>query len=118
MGTNVRFEPSGKVWGAKHSMSLLDAAQRAGVPIRTRCSGKAGCLMCKVQVSAEKEGLIGEPTLAESSKLGIDSATGLRLSCQTLLTGNPGTVTVEVPEDPLKAVIRRKLAEQEEDSLW
>lgn len=74
--------------------------------------------MCKVQVSTDKEGLIGEPTLAESSKLGIHSATGLRLSCQTLLTGNPGTVTVEVPEDPLKAIIRRKLAEQEEDSLW
>ncbi|MBG9736056.1 2Fe-2S iron-sulfur cluster-binding protein [Paenibacillus alvei] len=118
MGTIVRFEPSGKVWEVKRSMTVLDAARRAGVAIRTRCSGKAGCLLCKVNVAIDVDGILGEPTLAECNKLGISSPQGLRLSCQTLLTGKTGTVTVEVPEDPLKELIRRKLAEQEEDRLW
>lgn len=114
----MRFEPSGKVWEVKRSMTVLDAARRAGVAIRTRCSGKAGCLLCKVNVAIDVDGILGEPTLAECNKLGISSPQGLRLSCQTLLTGKTGTVTVEVPENPLKELIRRKLAEQEEDRLW
>lgn len=119
MGTIVRFDPSGVVWEAKHAITVLEAARRAGVPIRTRCSGKAGCLMCKINVTAADNRNVGAPTLAEQHKLGIDTVEGLRLACQVRLTGKQGSITVGVPLDPLKALVKQKLQEQkEDDKLW
>ncbi|MCE5169573.1 (2Fe-2S)-binding protein [Paenibacillus profundus] len=118
MGTRVRFEPQGIEIEMKHAVSLLDAARRAGVPVRTRCDGKAGCLMCKVDVEGD-ERLLTPPSPPEMRKLGVDSTQGLRLACQVRVSGQEGAITVTVPEDPLKALVRRQLAEQQnDDSLW
>ncbi|MCY9517129.1 2Fe-2S iron-sulfur cluster-binding protein [Paenibacillus apiarius] len=118
MGTRVRFEPQGIEIEIKHAVSLLDAARRAGVSVRTRCGGKAGCLMCKVNVDGE-ERVLTPPSSPEQRKLGVVSTQGLRLACQVRVSGQEGLITVTVPEDPLKALVRRQLAERHnDDSLW
>ncbi|RKP57068.1 ferredoxin [Cohnella endophytica] len=112
----VTFLPDGRSVSVRTGTTLLDASRRAGVSIRTRCGGVAGCLMCKVCVSDDQAASLHPPTTAESYKLGASLLDeGTRLSCQSRIKGD---VTVTVPEDPLKAAIRKKLAEQQEDDWW
>ncbi|MFB9277237.1 2Fe-2S iron-sulfur cluster-binding protein [Cohnella cellulosilytica] len=111
----VRFEPDGRSASVRPGSTLLEASRRAGVSIRTRCGGVAGCLMCKVNVPDEQAAFLSPPTQAEIRKLGSLLSQGVRLSCQARAQGD---VVVAVPEDPLKAAIRKKLAEQQEDDWW
>lgn len=110
----VRFEPEGRSADVRAGTTILAASRQAGVAIRTRCGGVTGCLMCKVKVSdAKAVSPVGE---AERRKMGDASSSGVRLSCQTKVLGD---VAVEVPEDPLKAAVRRQLERQkEEEGLW
>jgi ferredoxin len=71
--------------------------------------------MCKVHIADDQAGRLRPPTPAETRKLGHLLSEGMRLSCQARTSGD---VTVTVPEDPLKAAIRKKLAEQQEDDWW
>ncbi|MGZ9586896.1 2Fe-2S iron-sulfur cluster-binding protein [Paenibacillus marinisediminis] len=112
----VRFLPGEQVVEAKAGRSLLDLAQQSRIPIRTRCLGKAGCLMCKVDVQGEG---IMPPSDAERRKLGITKSNGLRLACQAKInTSGPCDLIVTIPEDPLKAAVRKQLEQQEDDRLW
>lgn len=118
MGTRVTFMPAGKVIDVVRPTTILAAARQAGAAVRTRCGGKAGCLLCKVNVSGDAHAVTA-PTPPEVRKMGMEETLGARLACQVRLTGRTGSVTVDVPEDPLKALIRRKLEEQrDEDALW
>jgi 2Fe-2S ferredoxin len=100
----ITFLPDGKQVTLSYPSSILTAASKAGVKISQRCGGKAGCLMCKVTV---EEGSIVSPiNQKEKLKLGSLVERGVRLACQTQAIGD---VTVNVPEDPLKALIRAKL---------
>ncbi|BCG59933.1 2Fe-2S iron-sulfur cluster-binding protein [Paenibacillus sp. URB8-2] len=114
----VIFLPEGQQTEAARGLSLLEAARKAGVKIATRCGGKAGCLMCKVKIDAEEEGAVKPPGDAERRKLGSQLHEGVRLACQAEVWGD---VHVTVPEDPLKAAVRRRLEEARrgrEDELW
>ncbi|THF78362.1 2Fe-2S iron-sulfur cluster-binding protein [Cohnella fermenti] len=111
----VAFLPNGPTAAVRAGTSLLDAARRAGVPVRTRCGGVAGCLMCKVRIEPETAGGLNRPTAPEERKLGPLLDEGMRLSCQARVRGD---VALTVPEDPLKAAIRRRLLEQQEEDLW
>lgn len=111
----VTFLPENRSVSVRPGTTLLDASRRARVNIRTRCGGVAGCLMCKVNVSSEQAQFLQPPTDAETHKLGSLLEEGVRLSCQARTRGN---VTVSIPEDPLKAAIRKKLAEQQEEDDW
>ncbi|CAH1221280.1 Na(+)-translocating NADH-quinone reductase subunit F [Paenibacillus plantiphilus] len=113
MNAEITFLPSGRKAVVRAGTSVLDAARRAGVPIRTRCDGKAACLMCKVTTSGEG---LSPPNENERRKLaGLDES-GMRLACQTKVTGR---AVVEIPEDPLRAAVRQQLMRQaEEDKLW
>ncbi|GAC41872.1 2Fe-2S iron-sulfur cluster-binding protein [Paenibacillus popilliae] len=118
MGTRVTFTSAGKVIDVVRAATILAAARQAGVAVRTRCGGKAGCLLCKVNVSGDAHAVTA-PTPPEVRKMGIKETLGARLACQVRLNGRTGSVTVEVPEDPLIALVRRKLEEQRgESSLW
>ncbi|MFD0670432.1 2Fe-2S iron-sulfur cluster-binding protein [Cohnella sp. GCM10027633] len=108
----VTFLPARKTVEARPGTSLLDASKRANAGVRTRCGGVAGCLMCKVNVAPDQARFLTPPTNAEVRKLGPLLDAGMRLSCQARVVGD---VSVTVPEDPLKAAIRKKLEEQEED---
>jgi uncharacterized 2Fe-2S/4Fe-4S cluster protein (DUF4445 family) len=107
----VTFKPDNRSVSVRPGTTLLDASRRARVNIRTRCGGVAGCLMCKVNVTEEQAAYLQAPTEAETYKLGSLLEEGVRLSCQARVKGN---VTVTIPEDPLKAAIRKQLAEQKQ----
>lgn len=106
MDYEVTFQPEGKKIKVRPNTHVLDAARRAGVRIPTRCGGKMGCLMCKVHIEKNDKSNCIPPTEAERRKLGSLIDQGTRLSCQTIVTGN---LVVSVPEDPLKAAVRKKL---------
>ena len=106
----IHFLPEDKTIDVKDGISLLEAARRAGVPVRTRCGGVMGCLMCKVRIIRGDQ--LAPPRPNEERKLGSLIRDGIRLSCQTRCRG---LVIAEVPEDPLKAAIRRQLALQKEE---
>ncbi|MBW5446651.1 2Fe-2S iron-sulfur cluster binding domain-containing protein [Cohnella sp. CFH 77786] len=113
----VTFLPDGRHAEVRPGTTLLDASRRARVPIRTRCDGQASCLMCKVNVPSDQASALQEPGPAETRKIGPLLQEGVRLSCQARVQAD---VTVFVPEDPLKAAIRKKMEEQqrERDELW
>lgn len=112
------FQPTGQSALVSRGTTLLEAARKAGVNLPTRCGGKAGCLMCKVTVSPEQAAGIRPPGDIERRKLGSAVEQGQRLACQAAVWDD---VIVQVPEDPLKAAIRRKLEAArrgEDDMLW
>lgn len=112
----LTFMPEERQIHVKNGVSVLNAARMHRIPIRTRCNGQASCLMCKVIVSnaADSAGL-SEPSAREQHKLGSLLDQGIRLACQAIVRGD---ATVTVPEDPLKAVIRARLAQQEQEDIW
>ncbi|RUS48163.1 2Fe-2S iron-sulfur cluster-binding protein [Cohnella sp. AR92] len=111
----VTFLPDNRTITVRPGISLLEASRKANVAVRTRCGGVAGCLMCKVHVDEDCATRLSVPTVQEQRKLGTLLENGTRLSCQAKVRGD---VVVTVPEDPLKAAIRRRLAEQAEEDLW
>ncbi|UQZ32420.1 ferredoxin [Paenibacillus sp. PK3_47] len=117
-GLTVIFQPDGRKAVVPQGISLLEAARKAGVVLPTRCGGKAGCLMCKVNVDKEFAGAVRPPGDNERRKLGSMLESGTRLACQTAVLNN---LTVSVPEDPLKAAVRRRLEAArrgEAEELW
>lgn len=113
----VTFLPDGRSVDVRPGITLLEASRRARVSIRTRCNGLASCLMCKVEVPPDQASALQEPSVAEQRKIGSLLPEGIRLSCQARVRAD---VTVTVPEDPLKAAIRKQLELQrkERDELW
>ncbi|MCL6602396.1 MAG: 2Fe-2S iron-sulfur cluster binding domain-containing protein [Paenibacillus sp.] len=117
-GLTVVFQPEGRKAVVPHGVTILEAARKAGVVITTRCGGKAGCLMCKVKVEGQEAAAVRPAGEAERRKLGSLLHNGVRLACQTAVWED---VTVIIPEDPLKAAVRRKLEAArngEEEELW
>ncbi len=106
----ITFLPDGKKIQVRPGTTLLDAGRRARVQIRTRCGGKAACLMCKVKV--ENQSGLAPMNPNERNKLGEQASAGYRLACQAIVRG---AVEVLLPEDSLKAAIRAQLAKQQED---
>ncbi|WP_340024450.1 2Fe-2S iron-sulfur cluster-binding protein [Paenibacillus sp. FSL K6-1096] len=117
-GATVTFLPDNRSISVKTGVSLLEAVRRAGIVLPTRCGGKAGCLMCKVSVEGGEAAALRPPGDAERRKLGSLLEKGVRLACQATVQGD---VCVHIPEDPLKAAVRRRLEAArrgEADELW
>ena len=113
MKADITFLPSGRTVTVRTGTTVLDASRRAGVPIRTRCDGKASCLMCKVM---PRSGGLTPLNGNERLKLAGLDREGIRLACQARIVGK---TAVEVPEDPLRAAVRQQLMRQaEDDKLW
>ncbi|MEK4511586.1 2Fe-2S iron-sulfur cluster binding domain-containing protein [Paenibacillus anaericanus] len=116
MEYQIKFIPQGRTLKVRPGTSVLRAAREARVFISTRCDGHAGCLMCKVEVEPEHESALTPPSDAELRKLGPLLDQGIRLACQAQICGS---AEVRLPEDPLKAAIRKQLERQKEnDDLW
>jgi uncharacterized 2Fe-2S/4Fe-4S cluster protein (DUF4445 family) len=117
METSIIFEPIGRTVKVRPGTTVLLAAQQNRVHIPTRCSGLASCLMCKIKTKPEQAEALSACTPAEERKLGPLLKEGIRLACQAQIIGN---AVVTVPEDPLKAAIRKQLEAQknQDDSLW
>jgi ferredoxin, 2Fe-2S len=106
----VHFYPDHRKIQVRSGTTLLDASTKARVLIRTRCGGKAACLMCKVII--EDQSGLSPIKLNEELKLGELVESGYRLACQACVVGD---THVTIPEDPLKAAVRALLAKQRED---
>ena len=102
----ITFLPHGKTFTARTGESILEAARNARIVIRSRCSGNASCLQCKVYVQ-EQSGLSPMQNKERQKLAGADIA--VRLACQAHIQGD---VNIEIPEDPLKKAIREQLARQ------
>ncbi|MDF2671300.1 MAG: ferredoxin [Paenibacillus sp.] len=114
MTVEITFLPNNKKIAVKPGTTILEAAGKARIQIRSRCGGNASCLMCKVTVG--DSALLQPITENEARKLGDLAEQHIRLACQARVTGD---VTVIIPEDPLRAAVRAQLAkQQEEDKLW
>lgn len=88
--------------------TILRAARQGHVALRHKCGGNASCTTCKVTI--EDQTGISNPKQKEINRLGeAEIEKGVRLSCQTVVYG---TVSVDIPEDPLKARVRALLEEQ------
>ncbi|WP_256706562.1 2Fe-2S iron-sulfur cluster-binding protein [Paenibacillus sp. FSL R7-0337] len=113
----VTFLPEQRTASVKPGISLLEAVRKAGIVLPTRCGGKAGCMMCKVSVE-NSDGALRPPAEAEKRKLGSLLDEGVRLACQAAVWSD---VRVHIPEDPLKAAVRRRLEAArrgEAEELW
>lgn len=109
MTAEITFLPDGQTVRVRPGTTVLEAGRRARVPIRTRCGGRAACLMCKIIVQ-DQTGL-SPLNRQEVLKLGSLHEAGYRLACQARIIGK---TAVTLPEDPLKAAIRAQLAKQKE----
>ncbi|MDO3409598.1 2Fe-2S iron-sulfur cluster binding domain-containing protein [Saccharibacillus sp. CPCC 101409] len=112
----VLFLPAGITVEVQAGTTLLAAARRAKVHLPVRCEGKMGCLMCKLQIVSDPPGVL-PPAEGERRKLGASINGGTRLACQARVCGS---VSAEVPEDPLKRAVRLQLERkpQEEDDFF
>lgn len=88
----VIFEPLGKRVYVLAGTKLMEAVARAGIALDMPCGGEGVCGKCRVVV---RRGA-GEPNAAEQSALTAEElARGVRLACQSLVSG---PMTVEIPE--------------------
>lgn len=91
--TTLTVLPSGKSYDVAAGISLLQALQSVGEPIRTQCGGGARCEACHVAVTVGRKSLsrIGRE---ENDKLDAMVGVGAnsRLACQALLGEEAVTV--------------------------
>ncbi|HEY0828959.1 MAG TPA: 2Fe-2S iron-sulfur cluster-binding protein [Bacilli bacterium] len=106
----VTFVPAHKAIRIRPGTTVMDAGSKTRVHIRSRCGGKAQCLMCKVIIEDQRG--VRPMEADEENKLGHLAENSYRLACQTRVIGD---VTVRVPDDPLKEAIRMQLAKQREE---
>ncbi|GDX78637.1 hypothetical protein LBMAG42_04480 [Deltaproteobacteria bacterium] len=78
----VTFEDLGRSFEAEPGGTLLDLAEREGVPMEAACGGFAGCNTCRVRLIA---GALGPEDEAEAPFL---DAPGQRLACQARIVAD------------------------------
>jgi len=90
----ITFQPDSKTVKVKDGETLLDAAQRAEIPLNASCNGKGACGKCKLIVDSGKTK--SEPTAlltpAEKEKKYV-------LACKTTVHGD---VSVRIPEETIE----------------
>ncbi|HUS89665.1 MAG TPA: 2Fe-2S iron-sulfur cluster-binding protein, partial [Desulfosporosinus sp.] len=87
----IKFMPENRIIEADYGTSLLKAAARAEIYIKSGCGGKGTCGACKVVV------LSGEPLVTGTGNLTSEQiSAGVRLACQTMIQGD---LTIEVPPE-------------------
>ncbi len=83
----IRVEGREQPVASTPAVSLLVLLQRAEVPIRTVCGGRAQCGRCLIQV-LEGEERMNRPGAAEAVRLkALEAGPGYRLACQSYLRG-------------------------------
>ncbi len=105
---NVDFEPLGRRLRVDRGISILTAAQQAGVGLVSICGGKGTCGRCKMQVL---EGQLSPLSETEGKKLTPDEiARGYRLACQAEVLSD---LKVHIPPQSLIAAQRTQVQGQE-----
>jgi len=94
-GIEICFQPEGKRITFKPSVTVLEAAKKAGISIRSDCGGEGTCGKCRVILknNAKVSGVTEvEQKYLSTYELNI----GFRLACCTRVQGN---LTVMVPSE-------------------
>ena len=87
----IKFMPENRIIEADSGTSLLNAAAKAEIYIKSGCGGKGTCGACKVVV------LSGEPLVTGTGNLTPEQiSAGVRLACKTMVQGD---LTIEVPPE-------------------
>lgn len=89
--------PQGKEVDADGRLSILQLAQKIGLPLPSACGGKRKCGKCKVVVE-KAEGILPPPSDQEREKLGELLHRGYRLACETVLASD---TVIQIPEESL-----------------
>ncbi|MFQ5761994.1 MAG: ASKHA domain-containing protein [Candidatus Bathyarchaeia archaeon] len=96
MKVRVKFLPEGKRTVVKPGLTILEAAEAAGVDLLAICGGEGTCGRCRVRVTAGGENL-QQPQPQESRQRSAGTlGEGERLACLARFTGD---IAVEVPEE-------------------
>jgi len=108
MSYQVDFEPLGRRLRVDRGISVLTAAQQAGVGLVSICGGKGTCGRCKIQVL---EGQVSPLSETESKELTPDEiADGYRLACQAEVLSD---LKLHIPPPSLTAAQRTQVEGQE-----
>ncbi len=108
MSYQIDFEPLGRRLRVGRGISVLTAAQQAGVGLVSICGGKGTCGRCKVQVL---EGHLSPLSETEAKKLSPDEvARGYRLACQAQVLSD---LKLHIPPQSLIAAQRTQVEGQE-----
>lgn len=87
----IKFMPEDHTINAEYGTSVLEAAAKAEIYIKSGCGGKGTCGACKVVV------LSGNPLVTGTGNLTPEQISkGVRLACQTMIQGD---MTIEVPPE-------------------
>ncbi|WP_394844069.1 (2Fe-2S)-binding protein [Pendulispora brunnea] len=111
MHAKVRIAASDVAFDAPEGSSLLQVLQSNGYPIATSCGGVASCGLCRLTVVRGGDSL-SPLRPQELVHLGnVAKVVGLRLACQSKVTG-PGPIVVQVPEVEIVEERKRRKAER------
>ena len=109
MKYTVNLQPVGRRVEIQAGMTLLEAAQQAGVELVSLCGGVGACDSCKVRLAS---GSATPPTLEEQANFSPEElAAGYRLACQTSPLSD---VKVEIPPESLTTPQRLQVEGQAE----
>jgi len=107
----VRIAATDVAFDAPEGSSLLQVLQSNGYPIATSCGGVASCGLCRLMVVRGADSL-SPLRPQELVHLGnVAKVVGLRLACQSKVTG-PGPIVVQVPEVEIVEERKRRKAER------
>jgi len=85
--STIRFHPLG-ISAEARGETILEVAQRVGVPIATSCGGIGICTRCRITVLEGKEQL-SERTMIERDQGRLNNfAENERLACQSCVEGD------------------------------
>jgi 2Fe-2S ferredoxin len=104
----VHFKDDDKTIEIKHGDTVLQAAKKGRVALNHKCGGKGSCTTCKVKID-DQAGISAANHLERRMISETNLEQGQRLGCQVKVYEQ---VEVYFLEDPLKALIRRQLAQQ------
>ncbi|MGD9031575.1 MAG: ASKHA domain-containing protein [Desulfobacteraceae bacterium] len=98
----IIFMPQGKEADADGHMSILQLAQKVGLPLQSTCGGKKKCGKCKVVIE-QTDASLPPPSDQEREHLGELLRKGYRLACDAVLAAG---AQIQIPEESL---IRRQV---------
>jgi uncharacterized 2Fe-2S/4Fe-4S cluster protein (DUF4445 family) len=100
----IDFEPVGRRAEVQPGVTLLEAAQQAGVGLVSLCGGEGWCGSCRVRIAS---GDVSPPTSAEHSVFsGAELVEDYRLACQAIPLGD---VKIDIPSESLSTPQRLQI---------
>lgn len=98
-----RLNPQPVTVEGEEGESILDIAEKHGVPVGSACGGVCACSTCHVQIQHGADALT-EMEDAESDRLDLanDVVPESRLGCQAKLKAGAGDLVVKISEESLE----------------